>query len=73
MSCEHIRELIEAYALGALDAPDQAMLETHLAECAACRKLLNEYTELVNALPQAVALASPLQPPDSLKARLLHR
>jgi hypothetical protein len=63
--------MIEVYALGALDAPDQAMLETHLAECAACRQLLNEYTEMVNALPQAVALASPLQPPASLKARVL--
>ena len=71
MICEQIREMIEAYALGALDAPDQAMVETHLAECADCRQLLHEYTELVNALPQAVALASPLQPPDSLKARLL--
>ena len=71
MSCEQIREMIEAYALGALDAPDQAMVETHLAECAACRQLLNEYTEIVNALPQAVTLASPLQLPDSLKARLL--
>jgi anti-sigma-K factor RskA len=71
MSCEQIREMIEAYALGALDAPDQAMVETHLAECAACRQLLNEYAEMVNALPQAVALASPLQPPDSLKARVL--
>lgn len=71
MSCEQIREMIEAYALGALDAPDQAMLETHLAECADCRQLLNEYAEMVNALPQAVALASPLQPPDSLKARVL--
>lgn len=71
MICEQIREMIEAYALGALDAPDQAMVETHLAECPACRQLLKEYAELVNALPQAVALASPLQPPDFLKARVL--
>lgn len=71
MICEQIREMIEAYALGALDAPDQAMVETHLAECADCRQLLNEYVEMVNALPQAVALASPLQLPDSLKARVL--
>ncbi|MCQ3973754.1 MAG: hypothetical protein DPW09_09950 [Anaerolineae bacterium] len=71
MICEQIREMIEAYALGALDAPDQAMVESHLAECAACRQLLNEYVEMVNALPQAVALASPLQLPDALKARVL--
>jgi len=71
MSCEQIRELIEAYALGALDAPDQALVETHLAECPACRQLLNEYAEMVNALPQAVALASPLQPPAALKDQLL--
>ncbi|MCE7872202.1 hypothetical protein DYH09_17735, partial [bacterium CPR1] len=30
-----------------------------------------EYVEMVNALPQAVALASPLQLPDALKARVL--
>jgi hypothetical protein len=71
MICEQIREMIEAYALGALDTPDQAMVETHLAECPICRQLLKEYAELVNALPQAVALASPLQPPDSLKGRVL--
>ena len=71
MICEQIREMIEAYALGALDAPDQTMVETHLAECPDCQQLLNEYTELVNALPQALALASPLQPLASLKTRLL--
>ena len=71
MICEQIREMIGAYALGALDASDQAMVETHLAECPDCRQLLNEYAELVNTLPQAVALASPLQLPNSLKTRLL--
>jgi hypothetical protein len=71
MSCEQIREMIEAYALGALDAPDQTLVEAHLAECADCRKLLNEYVEMINSLPQAVALASPLQLPDALKARVL--
>jgi hypothetical protein len=63
--------MMEAYALGALDVPDQTMLETHLTECVDCRELLDEYVEVVNALPQAVALASPLQLPDALKARLL--
>lgn len=71
MSCDEIKPLLEAYALGALDEPDQGMVETHLAECAACRHRLQEYTELVQVLPQAVAAASPLQPPSALKERVL--
>ncbi len=71
MNCEQIRELVEAYALGTLDAETQMTVEQHLAECADCRLLADEYREIVHRLPEAVAAASPLRPPDSLKTRLM--
>src|SRR6266511_2070203 len=71
MDCEQIREKLEAYALGALDADEQARVEQHLAECAECRQLAAEYAETVNRLPQALATASPLTLPASLKDRVV--
>jgi hypothetical protein len=73
MKCEQIRELLEAYAVGALDTETHAIVEKHLAECADCRALADEYIEIINWLPEALAAASPLRPPDSIKIRLLQR
>lgn len=71
MNCEQIRELLEDYVLGALDAETQAMVEKHLATCTDCRRLADEYAEMLNRLPEAVAAASPLRPPASMKIRLM--
>ncbi len=71
MNCDQIRELLEAYALGALDADEQSSVEQHLAGCADCRRRAAEYAEVVNALPEALATASPLSPSPALKSRLL--
>jgi len=71
MNCEQIRDLLEAYALDALDPEERATVEAHLAGCDDCRALAEEYAELVAVLPGAVALASPLQPPAASKQRLL--
>jgi len=70
MNCEQIHELLEAYALGALDADSVAMVEKHLAECAECRELAEEFAGIANRLPQVLAMVSPLRPPDSMKDRL---
>lgn len=71
MNCEQVREHLEAYALGALDQDTAAAVASHLAECADCRRLADEYVEIANHLPGAVAAASPLRLPESVKARLL--
>jgi hypothetical protein len=68
---DQFRELIEAYALGALDEQDRAALEAHLATgCAECAKALEEARWLTS---QLAYLAPPAQPSDMLKARLLQK
>jgi anti-sigma-K factor RskA len=66
---DHIRELIEAYAIGSLDAAERAELEAHLAGgCADCVKALEEARWLVTHLAY---LAPNAEPSDMLKGRLL--
>jgi anti-sigma-K factor RskA len=66
---DHFRELIEAYAIGSLDATERAELEAHLAAgCTDCVKALEEARWLVS---QLAYLAPNAQPSDMLKARLL--
>jgi len=62
-------ELLEAYALGALDAPDRAALETHLAtNCPECASALNEARWLISQLAYTAPEAAPS---DMLRARLM--
>jgi anti-sigma factor RsiW len=66
--CEDVRDDIDAYAIGALDADEAAALEAHLFGCANCRALLDAAREAGGA----VALASPLvAAPAALKARIM--
>ena len=66
---DQFRELIEGYALGALDASERAALEAHLAVgCPECAKALEEARFLVG---QLAYLAPPAEPSDMLKARLM--
>ena len=68
-SHDQFRELIEAYAMGSLDAADRALLEAHLATgCAECAKALEEARWLVS---QLAYLAPNAEPSDMLKGRLL--
>ena len=71
MQCEQIKDILESYAVGALDDDGHAAVEAHLADCAACRRLANELEETVSALPQALAAVSPLRLPATAKDRLL--
>lgn len=71
MDCEQIRELLEAYVLGALEPAERVEIEQHLATCAACRLIVDEITETLSTLPAALAVASSLQPPPRMKERLL--
>jgi anti-sigma factor RsiW len=71
MRCDDVRELLELYAVGALDADEHAQVAAHLAGCPTCQRLADELTDVANALPQALAAASPLRLPTTAKARLL--
>ena len=68
-NCDHFRELIEAYALGALDPEERAALEAHLATgCSDCAKAAEEARWLVSQLAYVAPEASPS---DMLKGRLM--
>jgi anti-sigma-K factor RskA len=68
-NCDQFRELFEAYALGALDAPERAALEAHLATgCKDCAKSIEEARWLVS---QLAYLAPEAAPSDMLKGRLM--
>jgi anti-sigma-K factor RskA len=68
-NCDQFRELIEAYALGALDPQDRAALEAHLATgCADCAKAVEEARWLVTQLAYTAPEADPS---DMLKGRLM--
>jgi anti-sigma-K factor RskA len=68
-SNDQLRELIEAYAIGSLDASERAQVEAHLAGgCSDCEQALQEARWLVS---QLAYLAPSVEPSDMLKGRLL--
>ena len=68
-NCDQFRELIEAYALGALDPEERVALEAHLATgCSDCTKAVEEARWLVSQLAYAAPEAAPS---DMLKGRLM--
>lgn len=70
MTTEHSTDLIEAYALNALDPDEQAAVEEHIAECASCRQLARSSQEVVNMLALVVP---PAQPPLRCKRTVMER
>ncbi len=64
---EDLRELLGAYALGALEPGERAALERHLAGCPSCRAELGELRRAVVALPLIV---EEREPSLALRARL---
>jgi len=68
-NCDQFREMYEAYALDALDPPERAALEAHLATgCAECAKAVAEARWFVS---QLAYLAPEVTTPDILKGRLM--
>lgn len=68
-NCGQFRELLEPYALGALDPEDRTTIEAHLATgCPACAKAVEEARWLVSQLAYAAPEAVPS---DMLKGRLM--
>lgn len=66
LNCDQALELISAKVDGALTAEDSALLEEHLAACAACRALLADFELLHQELPLLAA-----QPPAGLKDSIM--
>lgn len=68
MDCDTVREHLDAWALGAVDADEPYALEAHIAGCAACAALADE----ASASAASIALAVPLvSASPSLKARVM--
>jgi hypothetical protein len=72
MTCQDpIQELLEGFVLGMLDISEQERVEQHLQSCEDCRRLVNEYAEVVSKLPHALSAATGLPLPPEIKTRLL--
>jgi hypothetical protein len=71
MDCARTRELLEEYALGALEPGERAEVERHLESCSECRALAAELDAVANRLPGALAAASALHPPATLRQQVL--
>jgi anti-sigma-K factor RskA len=68
-NCDQFRDMIEGYALGALDAEERAAFEAHLATgCAECARQVDEARWLVSQLAYVAPEATPS---EMLKGRLL--
>ena len=64
----HWSDSVGAYLLGALEPEESARFEAHLAECAICRRDVDELSVAVDALPISV---EPVRPPAALKDRIM--
>jgi len=66
-NCASYRENIPAYALGALDETENAVLRQHLSDCRSCQAELQVYTRL----SQGLLFVPPQQPPASQRDALI--
>jgi anti-sigma-K factor RskA len=72
MTHDEIRDRLEAYALGALEPTEREEIDRHLTGCEACRHEADTFTRVADALPAALAAASPTPGPDQdVRERLL--
>jgi len=67
MTCDHVRELLPAYVLGALERAEEAAVRAHLDGCA----LHGEAAELGSVVPYLAETVEPVEPPVALRARIL--
>lgn len=68
MSCAEVRELAAGYVLGALDPAEDAAVRAHLK---ACPEPHPEFAELGGVVPYLAASIEPVEPADTLRARIL--
>jgi hypothetical protein len=67
LDCDQVRQLIPAYVLGALERAEEAAVREHLAEC----DLHGEVAAFGSVVPYLADTLEPVEPPASLKARIL--
>jgi anti-sigma-K factor RskA len=65
---DQFREMVESYALGALDPDEHAAFEVHLAGCTECAKAVDEARLVISELAH---LAPPVRPAKEVKERIL--
>lgn len=70
MDEQHGDSLIDAYALGALEPEDVAILEAHLEHCIRCQQLVADARASTQMLLYSVPL---VEPPPGLRAKVLAR
>ena len=68
MTHEDYKEMLAAYALGALEAEGVRALEEHLRTCADCAAEVAEWSDATSALALS---AQAVEPPAELRARIL--
>ncbi len=68
LDCEPVREDIEAYTLGALEAVSARRLEAHVRDCSSCRDLVRAYSIAVGQIPFSVPI---IKAPSRLKERVM--
>ena len=68
MDCEQVKELLDAYVLGAAEPEEAAALEEHMEDCARCWPTFNE----AQRAAAAIALSANLcRAPESLRRNIL--
>jgi hypothetical protein len=70
MSCEHTRQTAAELALGIADGADRAQALRHIAECAECRRAVEELSQVADEL---LMLAPEREPPMGFESRVLAR
>ncbi|MCU1452876.1 MAG: hypothetical protein JWN46_1022, partial [Acidimicrobiales bacterium] len=70
MSCEHVAANAAEFTLGLLDGPARAGVVDHLAQCAACRRLIEAEAA---QLDQLLTAGPMLEPPTGFEGRVLER
>lgn len=68
MTHDELRDLLAAYALGALDPEDERAVEAHLATCADCRRDVAALRDAAASLATGVPA---VEPPAALKTRIM--
>jgi anti-sigma factor RsiW len=70
-SCDAIRDRLAGYVVGVLSIEDHRRVEQHLIGCSACRLRVSQLRAAANALPDALAVASPFRLPANLKQSVM--
>ena len=72
MTCDLIRDRLELYVLGQLDAAEQAEVESHVSECPDCQVALRSLETTVALMPEALVQATGDEAPNPDLLATLH-